>query len=64
MFLLGGETMRVWNKPELAEVNINETANGFFDWDYEVCIFTNDSDAKKKKEETPDERKTVVNQFS
>ena len=64
MFLLGGETMRVWNKPELAEVNINETANGFFDSEWEYCIWLNDSDAKKKKEETPDERKTVVNELS
>jgi hypothetical protein len=54
--------MRVWNKPELAEVNINETANGFFDCYSEFCIWTNDSKADKKKEDTPvDPIRTVVN---
>lgn len=64
MFLLGGETMRVWNKPELAEVNINETANGFFDCYSEFYCLTNDDKADKKKEDTPDDRRKVVDQLS
>lgn len=27
--------MKKWNAPEVAELNINKTANGFFDVDWE-----------------------------
>lgn len=40
--------MRVWNKPELAEININMTENGIFDWDFETLILLNDDLGKKK----------------
>jgi hypothetical protein len=50
--------MRVWNKPELAEININETANGLLPLGFEFCIFTNDDygcdhPKEKEKEVTP-----------
>ena len=51
--------MRVWNKPELAEININETANGLFPVGVETCFLFNDDDygchhpKEQEKEVTP-----------
>ena len=38
---------------DVQELNINETANGFFCCDYEICIFTHD-DGKNKSDSTDD----------
>lgn len=35
--------MKTWNTPEVKELNINETANGFVDTDVEFWWVTNDS---------------------
>jgi len=49
--------MKVWNKPELAEINLSATESGFFDTEWEICIFTNDSlkrpTTTPRPEETP-----------
>ena len=42
--------MKTWNAPEVQELNINETASGFFNTEYEVWPFINDT---LKKNETP-----------
>ena len=44
--------MKTWNTPEVTELNINETANGLFDSEYETFVILNDS----KKPTTPDEK--------
>ncbi len=43
--------MKKWNAPEIAELNITETANGLFDSNYETVIILNDS----KKPVKPDD---------
>lgn len=48
--------MKKWNTPSVEELNINETANGFFNTDYESFILINDS---LKKSETPDDKDDV-----
>ncbi len=35
--------MKTWNSPEINELNINETSNGFFSTEYEFWPFSNDS---------------------
>ncbi len=44
--------MKAWNKPEIAAIDINETAGGFLDVDFEgpFGIFLGD-----KRDSTPDE---------
>ena len=42
--------MKEWNAPSMEELNVTETANGFFDSDFETLILLNDS----KKSTTPD----------
>lgn len=42
--------MKNWNAPEVKELNIAETENGFFDSDVETILVLNDS----KKPSTPD----------
>ena len=58
--------MKTWNKPELAEVNINETANGFFCSDTEWCVWLHDDTPSdnKKKEDTPDDPIRKIDQNS
>lgn len=46
--------MKKWNAPEVAELNITETANGLWDHYLEICIVMNDS-KKSDKNETPDD---------
>ena len=46
----GGITMKKWNAPEIAELNITETANGYYDTDVEFWPFVNDN----KKSSTTD----------
>lgn len=41
--------MKKWNAPEVTELNINQTANGFFNSEIESLLIFNDS----KKPETP-----------
>ena len=41
--------MKTWNTPEISELNIKETANGFFDTTFETWLIHNDS-----KKATPD----------
>lgn len=41
--------MKTWNAPVVAEMNVEATANGCKDCEFEFCVFTNDS--KKEKEE-------------
>ena len=41
--------MKTWNTPEVKELNINETANGIFNSEFESLIIFND-----KKSDTPD----------
>lgn len=48
--------MKTWNKPEVAELNINETANGIFCSDVETLLVFNDSKAAT----TPDVPDTEV----
>ncbi len=45
--------MKKWNTPNVEELNINETANGIFNADFESFILFN------KKSETPDEKDDV-----
>ena len=49
-----------WNAPSIEELDINETASGFFDSYYETSIILNDN---KKPPVTPD-NKDNVNQLS
>ncbi len=37
--------MKIWSIPEISELNINETANGFIDHYYESQIVINDKKA-------------------
>lgn len=48
--------MKTWNKPEVAELNINETANGIWNSEVETLLFFNDSKAAT----TPDVPDTEV----
>lgn len=48
--------MKKWNTPSVEELNINETANGIFNADFEICLIFNDS---LKKSETPDDKDDV-----
>lgn len=41
--------MKTWNAPVLSELNINATANGWWDAEIETCVLWNDS-----KKQTPD----------
>lgn len=34
-----------WNAPSMQEMNINETANGIFEADFETVIFFNKNDS-------------------
>lgn len=43
--------MKKWNAPEIAELNITETANGLFDSNYESVIILNDSKKPVKPED-------------
>lgn len=46
--------MKSWNTPVVEEMNINETANGFFCYDKEICIFTHEHTCNEnKKDDTP-----------
>ncbi len=45
--------MKRWNTPEIEAIEINKTENGFFNCEYECCVWTNDS--KKKQEEDPED---------
>lgn len=42
--------MKTWTKPEISELNINETANGCIDFYVEFWIISNDD-----KKATPEE---------
>ena len=55
--------MKKWNTPEIAELNIDATANGFFDWDFESPL---DIISHKKGESEPSTPNTedVVNPLS
>lgn len=48
--------MKKWNTPEVAELNVEMTENGFFDTWFETWILFNDSEnhCKKPVENTPD----------
>ena len=48
--------MKNWNAPEVKELNIAETENGFFNSDVETVIILNDSN---KKPATPDQDDSV-----
>ncbi|MDD5901301.1 MAG: hypothetical protein PUC73_10475 [Lachnospiraceae bacterium] len=52
--------MKNWNAPEVKELNIAETENGFFDSDVETLVMFNDS----KKPSTPTDEEKTENQFS
>ena len=41
--------MKTWNAPEVQELNINETADGYYDIDWESPL-----DILFKKDSTPD----------
>lgn len=45
--------MKKWNEPELKELNINQTENGFFDSNFESFILFNDD---KKSCTQPEEQ--------
>lgn len=45
--------MKKWNAPEVAELNITETANGIFDACFETCILFHQHESKKD-DTTPD----------
>lgn len=45
--------MKKWNTPNVEELNINETANGIFNADFESFILFN------KESATPDEKDDV-----
>ena len=44
--------MKKWNTPSVEELNVKETANGFFNSDVETFLILNDS----KKSETPEDK--------
>ena len=44
--------MKKWNTPEFTELNIKDTANGFFDSEYETYFILNDN----KKPSTPNDK--------
>ncbi len=48
--------MKMWNEPELKELDINQTENGIFDFIYEYKWVVNDSFFDC----TPDDDKTNV----
>ncbi|MGN1187054.1 MAG: hypothetical protein ACI4R6_01055 [Lachnospiraceae bacterium] len=54
--------MKKWNAPEIAELNITETANGFFDSEYEGFFVLNDSKKPVKPED--DNNSDAVNSLS
>lgn len=66
--------MKAWNKPELAEINIDETQNGIFCLGFEWCLVSHDhnNDCGQKKEEgqkteegtTKEPTRTVTNEWS
>lgn len=43
--------MKEWNTPEVKELNIAETANGFFNSDVETFLVFNDSKKPSKPED-------------
>ncbi|MCI6517405.1 MAG: hypothetical protein MR442_09565 [Lachnospiraceae bacterium] len=47
--------MKTWNNPEIAELNINETANGFWDVNYEGPFDIVFGDKSESKPSTPDQ---------
>lgn len=53
--------MKKWNTPSVEELNVKETANGFFNSDDETFLILNDSN---KKPTTPDDRNDKVEGLS
>lgn len=51
--------MKKWNTPEVKELNIAETANGFFNSDIETLFVLNDS--KKPSTPNPDVKPVLPN---
>lgn len=50
--------MKKWNAPEVAELNINKTANGYFDVDWEGpfgIVFGDGENKSDKEDKTPQE---------
>ena len=49
--------MKKWNAPEVAELNINKTADGFFDVDWEgpFNVVFKDGDKADEESKTPQE---------
>ncbi len=45
--------MKTWNTPEVAELNVTETANGFFDIDWETPLSILGNDKSNQKPSTP-----------
>lgn len=47
--------MKKWNTPAIAEVNVSETANGYFCWDWEspLDILSHEHKKPQVPEETP-----------
>lgn len=49
--------MKNWNAPEVKELNINETANGIFDCEWEFWPIVNDDNKKpEQKPVTPEDK--------
>ena len=44
--------MKEWNTPSVEELNVAETANGFFNTEFEAFLVANDS----KKPTTPEDK--------
>lgn len=53
--------MKTWNTPEVKELNINETANGYISSDVEFWFITNNDKSSTPKDETSNEE---TNKFS
>ena len=50
--------MKTWNKPEVAELNISKTANGYFDVNWEGpldIVFGDKSNNNTNKPSTPND---------
>ena len=49
--------MKTWNKPEVAELNISKTANGYFDvnWEGPLDIVFGDKSNNTNKPSTPND---------
>ena len=52
--------MKEWNAPSIEELNVTETANGFFDADFETFFVLNDNKSNTPK----DDKEDSVNQLS